>query len=59
MRLTTQEHERIKNSAVAKGFPSVAAFIRNFALEKDLWLEKKVQEIYVLVREINTEFKKR
>lgn len=58
LRVTTQERERIRNAAVARGFSSSSAFIRNAVLEKDLWLEKKVQEIYLLVKETNNLVKK-
>jgi len=51
-RLTRQDHERIRNMALAKGFPSMAAFIRAVTLERDLWLEKKVQEIYTISKTI-------
>jgi hypothetical protein len=51
-RLTRQEHERIRNMALAKGFPSMAAFIRAITLERDLWLEKKIHEIYAMTKTI-------
>ncbi len=51
IRVTAREYESIRNSALARGFATVSAFLRSIALERDLWLEKRVQETYHLARQ--------
>lgn len=57
VRVNASELERIKNNAEARGFSTVTAFIRSFALERDLWMEKKLQEIYLIVKDFKKENK--
>jgi len=57
-RLTGQEFELLRNRARWNNSPSIAGFIRSRVLEKDLWLEKKVQETYVMVKSIRDSLKK-
>ena len=42
---TSEEKERIKNTAYAKGFPTISAFIRDFALRNPLTVESRVADI--------------
>ena len=51
-RVSSVEHQRLKSIAHARGCASVSALIRKATLEKDLWLERKVQEIYLIVTEL-------
>jgi len=43
---TIDEHERIRNNAQAKGFPTVSAFVRELALRNPLTTEQQVAEIH-------------
>ncbi|MBW2976579.1 hypothetical protein KY347_03985 [Candidatus Woesearchaeota archaeon] len=43
---TKEQHERIINHAHIKGFPTVSAFIRDFALRNPLTIEEKIAEIH-------------
>ena len=45
VRVTIGEHERIKNTAYAKGFPTISAFIRNFTLRNPLTVELRIVDI--------------
>ena len=51
-RASEKEYESVKNSAKVRGFLNTSSFLRTLALERDFWLEKKVQEIYYLVEEL-------
>jgi Arc/MetJ-type ribon-helix-helix transcriptional regulator len=42
VRVTKEQHERIKNTAHAKGFLTVSAFIRDFALRNPLTTELRI-----------------
>jgi len=46
IRVTPEQHERIRNKAQAKGYKTITSFIRNLALEKDLVFEQRFDEIY-------------
>jgi hypothetical protein len=46
VRTTRDQYERIKNNAKAKGFSSLAGYLRHVALQHDLVLEQKVSEIH-------------
>ena len=46
VRVTEDQHERIKNNAFAKGFKTVAGYVRALTLEKDMIFEQKFNEIY-------------
>ncbi len=52
LRVSEKEYESIRNNAAIRGFATVSAFLRSLALERDLWLEKKVQETYHAVVEL-------
>ncbi len=43
---TADELERIRNNAHAKGFPTVSAFVRDFALRSPLTTEERIAEIH-------------
>jgi len=45
IRVTIGEHERIKNTAYAKGFPTISAFVRDFALRNPLTVEESIVDI--------------
>ena len=49
VRVTKNQHERIKNNAEAKGFKSVSAYVRSLTLEHDLSFERKFNELYTKV----------
>ncbi len=49
VRVTPEQHERIKNKAQAKGCTSISAFILYLALEKDLLFEQQFDEIYHII----------
>jgi hypothetical protein len=59
VRVSAKEYESIRNNAAIRGFATVSAFLRSLALERDLWLEKKVQETYHLVKEISDVLKQK
>ena len=46
VRLTKNQHERIRNNAEAKGYKTISSYIRTIALEYDLSFEKKFDEMY-------------
>lgn len=46
VRVTKNQHERVRNNAFAKGFKTVSAYVRSLALENDLIFEQKFNEIY-------------
>lgn len=43
--VTREQHERIKNTAYAKGFGTVSEFIRDYALRNPLTVELRVADI--------------
>lgn len=49
-RVTSSQHERIRNNAQAKGYLSIASFMRYLALEKDLVFEQKFEEMYKILK---------
>lgn len=51
-RLSEPEYERLKSNAKARGFSTIAGFLRSVSLDRDLWIEQKVQEIYLMLKEI-------
>ena len=51
-RVTKNEYERFINIAQAKGFSTVAAYLRSIALGNDLFTETKIAEIHQMVKEI-------
>ena len=46
VRVTKTQHERIKNDAHAKGFTTIASYIRSLALERDSHFEQKFDKLY-------------
>lgn len=46
VRVTKNQHERVKNNAEAKGYKTISSYIRSMALEQGLSFEKKFEEIY-------------
>lgn len=56
-RLNRQEAERLRNNARLRGFASVAGFVRVCVLERDFWLEKKLTEIQLTVKDIEKKIK--
>lgn len=46
IRVTKEERERIRNMAMAKGFPTVSAFIRDFALKNSITMEQRILEMH-------------
>ncbi len=51
-RVTKNEYERFINIVHAKGFSTVAAYLRSLALEKDLFTETKISEIHQMLRQL-------
>lgn len=48
-RITTQQHERLKNLAEAKGFTKISEYLRYVALEKDLEFEEKFNMMFNII----------
>ncbi|MBI4017013.1 MAG: hypothetical protein HY363_04965 [Candidatus Aenigmarchaeota archaeon] len=46
IRVTPEEHERIRNKALAKGHATISAFMLHCTLEKDLLFERHFEEMY-------------
>lgn len=46
VRVTKNQHERVRNNAFAKGYKTMSAYLRALALENDLIFEQKFDEIY-------------
>lgn len=46
---TAEERERIKNNARIKGFSTISAFVRDFALKNPLTVEERIAEIHSAV----------
>ena len=59
LRVSSLEYERIKNTVSAKGFATVSSYLRSVALEKDLWSEQKLKDIYTSVQELRSLLVKR
>ena len=49
VRLTTQQHERIKNDAKLYGFGSVSEYLRYLALARNQVLEGKIVEMHKIL----------
>lgn len=45
-RVTDNERDRIDNNALAKGFPTTSAFLRDFSLRNSLTVEEQIAEIH-------------
>ena len=48
-RITTQQYERLKNIAEAKGFITVSEYLRYSALERDLEYEEKFNTMFNII----------
>ena len=46
VRVTINEHERIKNLVSAKGYPTISAFVRDVTLRNPLTIEEKIVEMH-------------
>lgn len=46
VRLTKNQHERIKTNAQAKGYKTISQYVRSIMLEYDSSFEKKFDEMY-------------
>ncbi|MCK4859098.1 MAG: hypothetical protein KAS87_00900 [Candidatus Omnitrophica bacterium] len=46
VRLTKNQHERIRVNAQAKGYKTISQYVRSAMLEYDLVFEKKFDEMY-------------
>ena len=46
VRLTKNQHERLRSNAEAKGYKTLSSYVRAVTLEHDLSLQKKLDEIY-------------
>ncbi len=46
VRLTRDQHQRLKNYAEMKGFSSLASYIRYVALDQDFVVRQKIFEIH-------------
>ena len=51
VRLTKNQHERVKSDAESKGYKTVSSYIRAIALEHDLSLQRKLDEMYKRIME--------
>lgn len=52
IRISRQEYDRIRAIAQARGHSTISSFIRSVALERDLWMEKRIQEIYTILKDV-------
>ena len=60
VRMTKDQHARIKNNAEMKGFSSLASYIRYVALEQDFVVRQKIFEIHkFLLGDTETDKKKK
>jgi hypothetical protein len=50
LRVTPSQYERIRNNAQAKGFTTIASYLRDLALNKDLLFEQRFMEIYQIIK---------
>lgn len=49
IRVTKNQHERIKNNAHARGYRTVSAYIRSLTLEHALHFEVKFDRLYQML----------
>ena len=59
VKLTKNQHDRLKNNAEAKGYKTISSYIRAVTLEHDLSFEEKFDELYNTLVNGNQEKKKR
>jgi hypothetical protein len=51
-RVTKSQHERIRNNAQAKGHKTMASYLRDTTLNKDMVFEQRFNEMYdIIVRQ--------
>ena len=48
-RVTESQHDRIWNNVYAKGYKSLASYMRDIALNKDIVFEKRFDEMYRII----------
>ncbi len=46
IRVTSEQYERIRNNAIAKGCVTISEYLRKLALGSDMSFERKFNEIY-------------
>ena len=56
-RVNQNQYERIKNLTQAKGFESIADYMRYSALDKDLTFERKFEEIQQAITVLSNKLK--
>lgn len=49
VRFTRDQHERLKQNAEQKGFPSIATYVRWVSLQQDVFLEQRIMEIHAFL----------
>jgi len=52
IRVTPEQHQRIKNKAQSKGYATVSSYVRALALEKDLLFEQRFEELYHTIKSL-------
>jgi ribosomal protein S20 len=52
VKLDQNQRERVRNNASAKGYKTVAGYVRDLILEKNLYYEKKFNEMYEEIMKI-------
>jgi len=48
--VTNEEYTKIKEQAFSQGYRSVAHYLRDLALNKDVFFRDKLKEIYTLIK---------
>lgn len=56
IRVSNNQFLRIKNNALAKGYVTVSAYLRQMGLSNDLAFEMKVDEVYKIVKNLNKDY---
>ena len=51
-RVSQTQYERILNNAQAKGHKTLASYLRNLALEKDILFEQRFLEMYRIIKKV-------
>jgi len=54
-RVTESQHDRIWNNVYAKGYKSLASYMRYLALDKDMMFEQRFNEMYNKIVRTRTE----
>ena len=57
IRVSQDQFDRIKNNASAKGYRTVSHYARDLMLEKNLYFERKFDEMYEEVLKISNKIK--